>query len=168
MILAVVKGTIISTNKTEKLRGSKLLVVEEWNIDTQATSRRPFVALDIVGAGAGELVLCVSGSSARQTEETAQRPVDLVIIGIVDQAEVEGETRYRKYGAHAGEREEGKKAPPAGADAPSDDTGVSDAVEPATPEPPATVFLPALEEQEYGKQAPKKEGKPARFPRKKK
>ena len=168
MILAVVKGTIISTNKTEKLRGSKLLVVEEWNIDTQDASRRPLVALDIVGAGAGELVLCVSGSSARQTEETAQRPVDLVIIGIVDQAEVEGETRYRNYGAHAGVQAGEKTAPPAEGNAPAEDTGVSGAAAPEIPEPPAAASLPAPEEQENGKQAPKKEGKPARFPRKKK
>ncbi len=144
MILAVVKGTIISTNKTEKLRGSKLLVVEEWNIDTQSTSHRPLVALDIVGAGAGELVLCVSGSSARQTEETAQRPVDLVIIGIVDQAEMNGETRYQKYGAHSEEPVGLESALPA-KDDPSVDAGLKQ--EAGTPEAVITEVPAEAKEQ---------------------
>ena len=59
MILAVVKGNVVSTNKTEKLQGSKLLIVEEWNIDTKKASGQPLVAVDLVGAGEGELVLCV-------------------------------------------------------------------------------------------------------------
>ena len=97
MILAIVKGNIVSTNKTEKLVGSKLLIVEEWNIDTNKASGQPLVAMDLVGAGAGELVMCVKGSSARQTEQTDKRPVDMAIIGIVDQAEMDGSVRYRKY-----------------------------------------------------------------------
>lgn len=97
MILAVVKGNVVSTNKTEKLQGGKLLIVEEWNVDTKEASGQPRVALDLVGAGAGELVMCVCGSSARQTEETDKRPVDMAIIGIVDQAEMNGVTCYKKY-----------------------------------------------------------------------
>jgi len=97
MILAIVKGNVVSTNKTEKLLGGKLLIVEEWNIDTGKTSGRPQVALDIVGAGTGELVMCVSGSSARQTVETDKRPIDLAIIGIVDEVELEGKARFKKY-----------------------------------------------------------------------
>ena len=98
MILAIVKGNVVSTNKTEKLLGGKLLIVEEWNIETGKTNERPQVALDIVGAGAGELVMCVSGSSARQTTETEKRPVDLAIVGIVDEVEFEGGSYYKKYG----------------------------------------------------------------------
>lgn len=97
MILAVVKGTVVSTNKTEKLRGGKLLIVEEWNLETKTASGQPKVALDLMGAGEGELVMCVCGSSARQTEQTEKRPVDMAIIGIVDQAELGGAVCYRKY-----------------------------------------------------------------------
>ena len=97
MILAVVKGTVVSTNKTEKLRGGKLLIVEEWNLETKTASGQPKVALDLMGAGAGELVMCVCGSSARQTEQTEKRPVDMAIIGIVDQAELNGAVCYKKY-----------------------------------------------------------------------
>ena len=97
MILAIVKGNVVSTTKSEKLTGGKLLVVEEWNADTKQTSGRPLVALDLVGAGPGELVICVSGSSARQTEETEKRPVDLAIVGIVDFVELEGANKYTKY-----------------------------------------------------------------------
>ncbi len=97
MILAVVKGNVVSTNKTEKLQGSKLLIVEEWNIETHRCSGQPRVALDLVGAGEGELVMCVSGSSARQTEQTDKRPVDMAIVGIVDEAEINGEICYKKY-----------------------------------------------------------------------
>ena len=99
MILAVVKGNVVSTNKTEKLQGGKLLIVEEWNIDTRKASGQPKVALDLVGAGEGELVMCVCGSSARQTEQTDKRPVDMAIIGIVDQVEMNGASCYKKYPA---------------------------------------------------------------------
>ncbi len=101
MILAVVKGNVVSTNKTEKLLGSKLLIVEEWNIDTRKSSGQPRVALDLVGAGEGELVMCVNGSSARQTEQTDKRPVDMAIVGIVDQVEMNGAVCYKKYGEKA-------------------------------------------------------------------
>ena len=55
------------------------------------------VAVDAVGAGVGEIVLYASGSSARQTVVTKDRPVDAVIMAIVDTWEVRGETRYHKY-----------------------------------------------------------------------
>jgi len=70
MILAYVKGTVISTNKTDRLKGHKLLIVEEWNPLTGQCSKVPKVAVDAVNAGEGELVFCVSGSSSRQTDET--------------------------------------------------------------------------------------------------
>ena len=97
MILAVVKGNIVSTNKTDKLTGSKLLVVEEWNMETGETSGQPKVAIDLVGAGEGELVMVVAGSSARQTPETDARPVDMAITGIFYSAELEGKSVYKKY-----------------------------------------------------------------------
>jgi microcompartment protein CcmK/EutM len=54
------------------------------------------VAADAVGAGIGEVVLYASGSSARQTELTNNRPVDATIMAVVDLVEVDGETRYTK------------------------------------------------------------------------
>lgn len=96
MILAIVQGTVVSTNKTIRLRGSKLLIIKEWHVTTEQRSQTMNVAVDIVGAGIGELVLCVSGSSARQTDETDKKPVDLTIIGIVDQVELGGEMIYIK------------------------------------------------------------------------
>lgn len=97
MILAYVKGTIISTNKTSRLRGHKLLIVEEWNPLTGQCSKVPQIAVDTVNAGEGELVFCVSGSSSRQTDETANKPVDLAVIGIVDEVSMEGKVLFTKY-----------------------------------------------------------------------
>ena len=54
------------------------------------------VAADAVGAGVGEVVLYASGSSARQTETTNNRPVDATIMAIVDAVELGGEQQYTK------------------------------------------------------------------------
>ncbi|MCI8550622.1 MAG: EutN/CcmL family microcompartment protein [Lachnospiraceae bacterium] len=97
MILAYVKGNVVSTNKTPKLKGYKLLVVEEWNPLTGKCSGQPKVAVDVVNAGEGELVFCVSGSSSRQTEETDKKPVDMAVIGIVDEVDMEGKVLFTKY-----------------------------------------------------------------------
>jgi len=97
VILGIVRGNVVSTNKTDKLTGTKLLIIEEWNLETGKAVGMPRVAVDLVGAGEGEIVLCVSGSSARQTDETDRRPVDMIIVGIVDQIELDGATQYRKY-----------------------------------------------------------------------
>ena len=95
MNLGKVVGTVVSTRKDEKLSGTKLLVVKQ--IDLQGNETGSFVvAIDAVGAGAGEVVLYASGSSARQTRMTDQRPCDAVIMAIVDNWEVAGEIRYRK------------------------------------------------------------------------
>lgn len=97
MILAYVKGNIVSTNKTSRLKGHKLLIVEEWNPATGECSKVPKVAVDTVNAGIGELVFCVSGSSSRQTDETEKKPVDLAIIGIVDEVNLDGNVIFSKY-----------------------------------------------------------------------
>ena len=97
MIFAYVKGNVISTNKTSRLKGHKLLIVEEWNPLTGECSKVPMIAVDTVNAGEGELVFCVSGSSSRQTEETDKKPVDLAIIGIVDEVSMEGKVLFTKY-----------------------------------------------------------------------
>jgi ethanolamine utilization protein EutN len=89
MFLARITGSIVSTQKVDELVGSKLLIVEPLRVnekdqsDLQPTGRS-FVVVDTVGAGEGEVVLCVQGSSARFTPETKTLPIDAAIVGIVD------------------------------------------------------------------------------------
>ena len=87
MILGKVIGTVWSTRKDENLVGSKFLIVRQLNLDY--TPKENFVvAVDSVGAGVGEIVLCAQGSSARQTAITKNKPVDAVIMAIVDKLDI--------------------------------------------------------------------------------
>ncbi len=95
MLIARVVGSAVSTIKDEKLTGLKLLVVREVTPANELIGK-PLVAIDAVGAGEGELVLIASGSSARQTTVTNNKPVDAVIMAILDSLEVEGELTYVK------------------------------------------------------------------------
>ena len=95
MIFARVTGTVVCTLKDEKLVGSKLLLVQPVDL-VGASKGNPLVAVDSVGAGEGELVLIVQGSSARQTSRTEGRPVDAVIFAIVDTVEQSGKTAFKK------------------------------------------------------------------------
>lgn len=74
------------------------MVVQPISLDDQAPDGKSLVAIDTVGAGEGEIVLVVSGSSARQTTKTQNTPVDAVIMGIIDSIELEGKVVYRKSG----------------------------------------------------------------------
>jgi len=95
MILARVLGTVVSTRKDEGLTGLKLLLVRE--VDGKFQPAGAFVvAAAAVGAGGGELVMVAAGSSARLTEVSRDKPVDAVIVGIVDAVEVEGRDAYLK------------------------------------------------------------------------
>lgn len=95
MQIARVTGTVVATRKEPTLDGLKLLVVRPC--DTKGTpTGAPLVAADAVGAGVGEVVLIAAGSSARQTEATRERPVDTVVMAIVDLLEVDSETTFRK------------------------------------------------------------------------
>lgn len=96
MILAKVIGTVVCTQKDSRLEGSKLQVVEPFGIATQKPDGKPLVAIDTVGAGMGEFVLVVSGSSARQTNATTNTPVDAVIMAIVDSIDLDGKTVFQK------------------------------------------------------------------------
>lgn len=89
MKMGRVLGAVVASRKDEKLQGLKLLVVQ--NLDLELGDERGYVvAADAVGAGAGEVVLYATGSSARQTSRTDGRPVDAVIMAIVDEYDVGG------------------------------------------------------------------------------
>lgn len=95
MLIARVIGTTVSTVKDEKLTGRKLLVLRQT--DERGTQvGKPYVAVDTVDAGVGELVLTCAGSSARQTSQTKDCPVDAVIMGVIDTLEVDGEITFSK------------------------------------------------------------------------
>jgi len=92
MFIAKVIGNVVSTQKNAKFRGMKLLVVQPYIVKDGrlVASGSSVVAVDSVGAGAGECVLFTQGSSARLTPTTKDTPVDAVIVGILDALEVEG------------------------------------------------------------------------------
>jgi ethanolamine utilization protein EutN/carbon dioxide concentrating mechanism protein CcmL len=95
MLLGKVVGSLVATRKDEKMEGLKFLVVRQIGVDGK-DSANYVVAVDAVGAGVGEVVMYASGSSARQTKITDQRPCDAVIMAIVDTWEVNGDVQYRK------------------------------------------------------------------------
>ena len=95
MKLAKVLGTVVATEKDAKLQGFKFLMLGLWGHDNKPAGGS-VVAVDAVGAGVGEMVLFASGSSARQTAATDNKPVDAVVMAIVDSWEIEGDEKYRK------------------------------------------------------------------------
>ena len=101
MFVAKVTGSVVSTQKVDSLVGYKLLVVEPYRLEPKsrkslATTGRTFVAVDTLGAGAGDYVLLTQGSSARLTEETRELPIDAVVVGIVDQVRVDADCVYHR------------------------------------------------------------------------
>jgi microcompartment protein CcmK/EutM len=95
MLIAKVIGTTVSTIKDEKLLSRKLLIVSQTD-ERGIPSGKPFVAVDTVDAGIGDVVLTCAGSSARQTAITKDTPVDAVIMAVIDSLEVEGKVSFRK------------------------------------------------------------------------
>ncbi len=87
MLLGKVIGTIWSTRKDENLVGSKFLIIRQLNLD-YTPKDSTIIAIDSVGAGVGEVVLVAQGSSARQTDITQNKPVDAVVMAIVDKLDV--------------------------------------------------------------------------------
>lgn len=93
MFIGKIVGSVVATQKTESMRGSKLMMIEPYVIDPKTrdkliTTSRSLVAVDLVGAGVGQFALAVQGSSARMTPETKQLPVDCAIIGLIDSATI--------------------------------------------------------------------------------
>jgi microcompartment protein CcmK/EutM len=102
MFLATVTGSVVATQKVASMTGQKLLTVEPLRVDPAHRDRligtgRSFVVVDAVGAGQGELVLIVQGSSARFMPETEKLPIDCAIIGIVDTVNVENKTIFSAH-----------------------------------------------------------------------
>ena len=102
MNLAKVLGRVVATRKDEGIMGLELLMLGQADTDGKLTGGT-VVAVDAVGAGEGEYVLYASGSSARQTAETNNKPVDAVIMAIVDSWDIDGAEKYRKHGETPGD-----------------------------------------------------------------
>ena len=95
MVLGKVIGTLVASRKEPTLEGVKLLVVRACDVDGNPNGGT-VIAVDAVGAGLGEVVLYCSGSSARQTTVTKDRPVDATIMAIVDEIVVGDDRRFVK------------------------------------------------------------------------
>ena len=96
MVLARVVGTVVSSHKAKKIEGIKFLLLEKIDPVTMKGKGDFVVSMDSVGAGVGEIVFYVSGSSARYTNVTEGRPSDSAIIAIVDYIEKDGVYTYEK------------------------------------------------------------------------
>ncbi|MBT7577978.1 MAG: EutN/CcmL family microcompartment protein [Candidatus Marinimicrobia bacterium] len=95
MILAKGVGTVVASQKEPSMDGLKFLTLQQ--VDINGKAKGGFViAADAMGAGAGEMVLYASGSSARQTKVTENRPCDAVVMAIVDNWEIDGKLKYKK------------------------------------------------------------------------
>ncbi len=87
MFLGKVVGTVWATRKDEELVGMKFQIVKHLDLDYKLKDTFA-VAVDSVQAGVGDVVLVTSGSSARQTNLTKNRPVDAIIIAVVDKLDI--------------------------------------------------------------------------------
>ena len=105
MKLGKIVGTVVSTQKDHKIESLRLYIVRDLSVASKKKSPQGksleekasfVVAADSVGAGVGEVVLYASGSSARQTNMTQNRPIDATIMAIVDQIDMEGNLLYNK------------------------------------------------------------------------
>ncbi len=95
MIIAKVTGTAVAILKHDALRSAKLLLVSPADVHG-AVCGGPMVAVDLVGAGEGELVIVSQGSSARMAAGQGAAPVDAAVVGILDSLAYEGEPAFRK------------------------------------------------------------------------
>ena len=95
MIFAKIVGTVVSTQIDEGIKGKKCLLAQTCNHKGEVDGNY-LVAVDLVGAGVEEIVIISQGSSARQTEITHQKPVDCVIVGIVDMVEEYNKIVFKK------------------------------------------------------------------------
>ncbi|MFV0449482.1 MAG: EutN/CcmL family microcompartment protein [Vibrio sp.] len=87
MIVGEVIGNVWATRKENSLNGLKLMVVR-YQDPVVPDNKKSFIAVDCVGAGSGDRVLVVMGSSARMAIKNADAPVDAAIVGIIDEIQV--------------------------------------------------------------------------------
>ncbi len=95
MKVAIVRGTVVSTQKERALGGSRLLLLQFIGADGEPLPDYE-VATDSVGAGEGEWVLVTIGSAARQIYEGQPRPIDALVVGIIDTVSVDKQLLYSK------------------------------------------------------------------------
>jgi len=103
MQICRVVGTGVSTNKVEKLSSMKLLLVRAIDLDSFSETGPLLVSVDTVGAGSGEVVMTVGGSSSRQTSLTEEKPVDNSIVAIIDHIDIGDERIFDKAKSAEGE-----------------------------------------------------------------
>jgi microcompartment protein CcmK/EutM len=97
MLIGKIIGTIVATQKDEELEGFKLLLVQQ--ITPFGKKQNTFVVcVDSIGAGVGELIIYTTGSSARQTQLTKEKPIDHIIIGIIDEITLQDLVVFNKKG----------------------------------------------------------------------
>lgn len=80
-------GTVVATRKDENLVGTKLMITQPLNMDLKPIGE-PLIAVDTVGAGIGELVLYSKGTAARIAARKMDSPIDVSIVGIIDEMDV--------------------------------------------------------------------------------
>ncbi len=95
MLIAKVMGSAVATLKHDLLKTTKLLLVSPADVKGNVTGE-PFLAVDLVGAGEGELVIVSQGSSARVATGQGSSPADAAIVGILDSLQFEGVVEFRK------------------------------------------------------------------------
>jgi len=96
MLIGQVVGSVVATQKDERLGALKLLIVRVHDQDNRGTDQY-VVAVDAVAAGQGEMVLFATGSSARQTQLTDGKPCDAVILAVIDSWDLGGRNVYEKW-----------------------------------------------------------------------
>ena len=96
MLVGRVTGNVVSTNKSESLRGTKMLIVQPVDLETLKIKDDYVVCIDDVGAGEGDLVFCAYGSSARQSDTSKKVASDYSVYGIVDYIDMRGARTYDK------------------------------------------------------------------------
>ena len=96
MKIARIIGSTISTIKNRRIMNTKLLICQETDAFGKKDLGTSYVAIDLVDAGIGDLVLTCHGSAARQTPVTKETPTDAVIMAVLDHLEVDGEITYRQ------------------------------------------------------------------------
>jgi ethanolamine utilization protein EutN len=89
MLIARIIGTLVATRKHEQLVGKKIQILQPVEAKGEVPKGDPFVAIDAVGAGVGETVVVVRGSSARKAVDNDRCPIDATIIGIIDQIDID-------------------------------------------------------------------------------